>query len=119
MSKVTLVEDDATMRSLLKTLLEWEGHQVHVFGTINAEELFPQLLADLPDFLLLDVHLNGANGIDLLRQLKNDQRFQGLRVIMSSGMDVGDRCLQAGADGFLMKPYMPNDLISMLRAPAK
>jgi DNA-binding response OmpR family regulator len=38
-----------------------------------------------------------------------------MRVIMSSGMDFHTRCLQAGADDFLMKPYMPDDLVKLLK----
>lgn len=117
MTKIALIEDDADMRGLLKTLLELEGFQVFAYEPEKENEVLASLQNDRPDMLLLDVHLKNANGIDLLRHIRNDGgKFRNLRVIMTSGTDIGDRCLEAGADAFLMKPYMPEELFRLIQA---
>ncbi len=115
-SKVLLVEDDASMQAVLRTLLEIEGFQV---VTAQALQSQPQLLHfiqdERPDVILLDVFLRDASGIDLLREMRKDKACSTIRVIMTSGMDVEERCMASGANGFLLKPFMPDELIQKLR----
>ncbi len=104
------------MQSLLRTLLEIEGFQVLVAPDRKGLEDIVQAIHDArPDILLLDVHLRNISGYDIVRSVRADAATQGARVIMSSGMDVKENCLEAGADDFLLKPYMPDDLINKLR----
>jgi DNA-binding response OmpR family regulator len=113
--KVVLIEDDAEMRNLLRTLLEIEGFQVINYTQTNEREIREALRADRPDIVLLDVHLRSVNGIDILHHIRQDENIRGLQVIMTSGMEVSQSCLDAGADGFILKPYMPSDLIDLIR----
>lgn len=112
-AKVLLAEDDVTMVSLLKTLLKMEGFDVVVLQP--DADVHAAVLAEKPDVLLLDVHLSHQNGLDIMDSLRNSKDTAGVRVIMSSGADVKEECMDHGADGFLMKPYMPDDLISILK----
>lgn len=114
MIKVVLVEDDVEMRLLLKTLLEIEGFQAISYVQTNESEIQEALRADRPDIVLLDVHLRNINGIDILHHIRQDEIIRDLQVIMTSGMDVSQSCLDAGANGFLLKPYMPSDLINLI-----
>lgn len=114
MSKVILIEDDPTMRSLLSTLLDMEGYQVVVPDAENLEEIFKTLQKEKPDLALLDVNLRDGTGFDLLEQIHHDGDLKRTRILMSSGTDYRLECLEAGADGFLLKPYMPDDLIRMM-----
>jgi CheY-like chemotaxis protein len=118
MSKIALVEDDASMRSLLTTLLQLEGFSVIAFQQYQEQDILTSLRENFPEVLIMDVHLlnvNNANGIEILRRIKQDNQLRNLHVIMVSGMDFSEQCVSAGADGFLMKPYMPDDLISLIR----
>jgi CheY-like chemotaxis protein len=114
MHTVMLAEDDQTMVNLLKTLLEIEGFLVKIYGGKTHPDLIQLLEMDKPDVLLMDVHLDTLNGIDALRVLRQRPGLNSLKVIMTSGSDVKDQCLKEGANGFLMKPYMPNLLIKMI-----
>ncbi len=115
MTKIMLVEDDHTMRSLLKTLLEMEGFEV-VFGPGHADALLEALRATKPALLVMDVHLaGGINGIDLLDSIRQDEELQHTRVVITSGMNYDEAALAAGADGFLQKPYMVDDLLNLIR----
>jgi DNA-binding response OmpR family regulator len=115
-NKVMLVEDDASMQSVLRTLLELEGFKVVIApDNRSGEEIVDFVRSEQPDVLLLDVHLGKISGIDILRQLRANAQTQKTRIVMTSGMDVKDQCINCGADTFLMKPYMPDELIRKLR----
>lgn len=111
--KVLLAEDDETMVSLLKTLLKMEGFDVM---TLQAEADVPAVVRrEKPDVVLLDVHLSHQNGLDILDSLRSSQDTTAVRVVMSSGSCIKDECIRRGANGFLLKPYMPDDLITILK----
>lgn len=115
--KVMLVEDDPSMQAVLRTLLELEGFTVIQGGDLlTAEALLAAIQTEQPDSILLDVHLrNSVNGIDLLRALRGIPGLPKTRVIMTSGMALEEECMAAGADDFLLKPFMPDELINKLR----
>lgn len=113
MTKVMLVEDDPTMLSLLETLLKIEGFEV---GAIDGfEDIVGQIKSHAPDVILMDVHLKDVNGIDLLAEARQDDALKDTVVIMSSGMDFSDKAMKTGATAFMLKPYMPDDLIAKIR----
>ena len=113
---VLLIEDDTTMLGLLSTLLEIEGFNAKTLVVENdAERILQEVHGLVPDVILMDVHLHRLNGMDLLRQIRQDKAVAHSKVLMSSGMDFKDECLKAGANGFLMKPYMPDDLINYIK----
>ena len=113
MKKVLLAEDDMTMVSLLTTLLKMEGFQVVALSP--DADIPAAVLREKPDVLLLDVHLSDQNGLDILDVIRHSKGTEHARVVMSSGADVKEECVRRGADGFLMKPYMPDDLIMVLK----
>lgn len=107
-----IIEDDPTMIDLLSTLLEMEGFQpvkVQQFDAVLAE-----IKRNKPDVVVMDVHLRDQNGLKILEALRADRSIKPVRVIMSSGMDWQRESLQSGADDFIMKPYMPEELIEKI-----
>jgi DNA-binding response OmpR family regulator len=114
-NRIMLVEDDATMQAVLRTLLEIEGYQVTLASTnCQLNELVQSILEARPDLVLLDVHLRDISGVDVVKAVRAGGG--ATRIIMTSGMDVKDRCMAAGADDFLLKPYMPDELMKKLQA---
>ena len=113
MPKIMLAEDDRTMINLLQTLLGLEGYQVVALG--ENDDIFEAVRQDRPDVLLLDVHLPNANGLDVLAQVRANAETNDLSVVMTSGLNLEEECLRSGANGFLLKPYMPDDLLSLLK----
>ena len=77
MIKVSLIEDDATMISLLKTLLEIEGFEVVEMIDDTLENVLAALHKENPEVVLMDVNLHKLNGMDLLRALRKDRRHPG------------------------------------------
>lgn len=113
MPKILLAEDDPTMLSLLKTLLKMEGFQTVPLR--DESNLLATIYREQPDAILLDVHLAQGNGIDLLREIRLDPQLDRVLVIMQSGMNLAQECKAAGANEFLLKPYMPDTLINALK----
>lgn len=110
--KVLLAEDDMTMVSLLKTLIKMEGYEV---VALDASADVPSAVRrEKPDLLLLDVYLLHQSGLDILELLRGSQETKSVCVVMTSGLNVKDECLRRGANDFLLKPYMPDELIEIL-----
>ena len=116
MTHIALVEDDASMRSLLKIFLEMEQFETTIIDEFEAQTIIAILQANTPEYLLMDVHLQGVNGLDLLAVIREQRELKDIKVLMTSGEDCQDACFKAGADGFLLKPYMPSDLLKWLRS---
>lgn len=68
-----------------------------------------------PDVVLMDYFLPDIDSLEVLSQLRAAPDLAGIRIVNSSGMDVSDQCIDAGADAFLLKPYTPEQLIKVLR----
>ncbi len=113
MAKILLAEDDHTMIALLQTLLKMEGFEVSV-ADVDAD--VPALiLREKPDVLFVDVHLGQHSGMEVVKSIRKDEQFANLRIIMTSGLDVREECLKHGANDFVLKPFMPDDLLALIR----
>ena len=118
MIKFMLLEDDPTMLSLLETLLEIEGYNVNKIS--NIDQTIAEVQAFMPEIILMDVNLdNGFDGKKLLTSIKSDESIKDIKIIMTSGLDLKKECISIGAEDFLQKPYMPNDLIGMIKTLLK
>ncbi len=113
MAKILLAEDDETRVGLLTTLLRMDGYDVRALDA--DEDVAAVVQRDCPDVLVLDVHLAGQNGLDVLDTIRQADGGHRVRVIMISGLNVKDESLRHGADGFLLKPFTPDDLMKALR----
>lgn len=113
MPKIMIAEDDLTMVALLQTLLGMEGYQVVALSV--DDDVLESVRHDQPDVLLLDVNLPNVNGLDVLDQVRADDETRNLKVVMTSGLNLETECINHGADDFLLKPYMPDDLLNILK----
>jgi len=113
MPKILIAEDDHTMVSLLTTLLKMEGFEV-VNLDVHAD--VPAAVArEKPDALLMDVHLGEQKGTEIVALIRKDPQFSDMNIVMTSGLNMKDECLKRGANYFLLKPFMPDDLIRVLK----
>lgn len=99
--------------SLLKTLLQMEGFDA-VALEVDAD-VVAAVQREKPDILLLDVHLGQQSGMEIVEDIRKDPALANVRVVMTSGMNLKYECLRRGADYFLLKPFMPDDLVSALK----
>lgn len=111
MKQILIVEDKATSRELLRTVLERQG-----YGVIEAkdgEEALQQLQAATLDLVLLDLQIPIRNGYDVLRTIRSDDRLADLPVVaLTASAMQGDRekALAAGFTGYIAKPVGPAQL---------
>lgn len=118
MNKILLVEDDPTMLDLLSTLFKLEGFQV---AFINQDIGFiDSIKQQSPDLIVMDVHLRlgggiEINGFDLVDEVRSDHILRDLKIIMVSGMDLRIQSNEHGADDFILKPFMPDELIGKIK----
>lgn len=110
---VLVLDDDVSIRRSLARLFRALGLELRSFA--NAGELLASERPEPPVCLLLDLHLPDMNGLELLRWL-NDAGSPMPVVVITGGLDEGlrERALQAGAAGFLTKPFDDLDLISAI-----
>ena len=118
MAKVMLIEDDKNMLDLLSIYLQIEGFQVTQLKP--GANLLENIRKERPDLVFMDVHLKGVkgeeiSGLDLVKQIRQDEFTRSTRVMMASGMDVSSECRNAGADDFLLKPLIPDELIAKIK----
>ena len=116
MPRVLLVEDDPSMLSLLTTLLTFEGFEALHLEDDSEDGIVQAVCQTKPDLVFMDVHLRRANGLEVLRRIRTSDTCPQVRIMMSSGMDFNLECRQAGADSFILKPYMPDELVSVMRS---
>jgi DNA-binding response OmpR family regulator len=109
---ILIVDDDPWGTQLLITLLGFEGYQ----GIKPDDWLAPLDTVEQhrPDLVIMDVRLRNRDGVELLKQLRNwpDQELAATPVLMMSAEDHRQRCITAGADDFVEKPF---DRIVLLR----
>ncbi len=113
MPKILLAEDDATMVMLLTTLLKMEGFDVIALGA--TADIPAAVLREKPESMLMDVNIGSQNGMDLVQAIRRNPENAGVKIIMVSGYNLKDECLQRGANYFLLKPFMPDDLLKLLK----
>ena len=118
MSKILLIEDDDIMISLLQTLLGIDGYEVVAFR--SGEDVLQVVKREQPDVILLDVNLKNlgitdVTGLDLVGKIRSNYDTKHTGVIMSSGINYRQESKAAGADGFILKPYMPDDLLKLIK----
>jgi DNA-binding response OmpR family regulator len=114
MLKVTLVEDDPSMVSLLSTLLNMEGYTVRIPLHHHLQGLLNAILLERPHIALIDVNLSMESGFDLVRAIRQEPEIKGTCILMTSGLNLEKESRQVGADGFIQKPFMPDELIKLI-----
>ena len=112
--KVMIIEDDPSMVSLLTTLLMMEGFKVETPKNNHMEGLLNAIRDKHPQIALVDVNLSHGSGLDLVRKIRHEPEIKDTSIVMASGLNLKKECIQAGADGFIMKPFMPDELIKLI-----
>ena len=109
---VLIVDDDPRIREFVRVNLEMDGYVVREAG--SADEGLAALEEQPPDLILLDVMMPGVDGWEMLRRMQERHGMGSIPVIMFSGqVESSDDDAQArGAQGFLGKPFNPQDLIA-------
>jgi sigma-B regulation protein RsbU (phosphoserine phosphatase) len=107
-ARVLVVDDDPTNHDILDRRLR--RHGLNTTGCGDGREALGLLRTESFDLVLLSVGLPGINGFQVLITIKSDPELRHIPVLMVSGFDGDDRiarCIEAGADDYLTKPFNP------------
>src|SRR4051794_25859329 len=82
MSKILVVDDDLTLRTLCRDIFTQDGHDVKTAS--SGEQVFILLKSEKPDLILMDIQIPGENGLSLLRRLPKSLGYRIPVVIFSA-----------------------------------
>jgi FixJ family two-component response regulator len=113
--KISIVEDDASMREAIKTLIGSMGLSVDEYP--SAEDFLSSSHSQA-DCLILDVRMPGMSGLELQRRLVADNRHVPVVFITAHYLDKEQRtrAMEAGAVAFLNKPFTEQELLNAISA---
>lgn len=114
---IYVVEDDRNIQEIETVALQNVGYQVRGFDC--AGDFRQEMQKDIPDLVILDIMLPDADGIELLKELRQNKRTESLPVIMitAKSLEIDKvRGLDSGADDYLTKPFGVMELISRVKA---
>jgi DNA-binding NarL/FixJ family response regulator len=121
MIRVLLADDQALVRAGFRALLDAQ-EDIEVVGEADDGEEAVRLAADLaPDVVLMDIRMPGVDGLAATRQIAEDDRLAGVRVVILTTFDVDEyvfEAIRAGASGFLVKDTEPAELVQAVRVVA-
>ena len=115
-AKILIVEDYPVTQRVLSLTLKNSGHDVQIAN--HGVEALQQLDIAPVDLALVDIAMPEMDGLELLRHLRSDKRYNALPVIMltASGQDEDRQtALNIGADGFLTKPTSSRELLETIQ----
>lgn len=111
--KVFVFDDNADILELCTIILEDAGYEIKTSSTSN--NIIDQVMAYIPDIIFMDNWLPDVGGIDATKQLKQHETLKNIPVIyFSANNDVKALAEQAGADGYLSKPFDIHELENII-----
>jgi putative two-component system response regulator len=115
--QILIVDDRDVNRDILSTMLQASGLST---VTANSGEQALQIIAQQePDVVLLDVMMEGMDGIEVLEIIRKNPAYQDIPVIMLTGVDDPDlvlHCIRIGAEDYVLKPFRREILMARIQA---
>ncbi len=114
--KILVVDDELIIVKLLTNRLTANGYDV--VAAHDGEEALETVRQEEPDLILLDISLPKMNGDKVCELLKKDAKYSKIPIIIltaSSQKVKAEKLKEAGADGYIVKPFKPEELLSEIR----
>jgi len=114
-SIVYVIDDDASIRDALNSLLRSVGLEVRLFGSV--QQFLRLKRPNIPSCLVLDVRLPGTSGLDFQRHLAEANVYIPIIFITAHGdVPMSVRAMKAGAVEFLTKPFRDQELLDAIQS---
>lgn len=115
---VMIVDDSGAMRSVIKKVITLSGFKMSLcMEAGNGREALERLQGNWVDVIISDINMPEMGGLELLQALSRDALYQNIPVIIVSTEGSSERMKEAldrGAKGFIKKPFLPEDIRSVL-----
>ncbi|MFH0849111.1 MAG: response regulator [archaeon] len=118
-AKILVADDEPDIANLARMILERQGYRVLIAS--NGVEALEKAESAMPDLILLDVVMPAKNGWEVCKTLKSQENTRRIRVLIFTVLAkyIGDeskkRAEECGSDGYLPKPFTPQELITEVR----
>ena len=110
---ILVLDDDRDICMMIKMVLEYYGYDA--MDSENEENAKAIMSANRVDLIIMDMLLSGADGTDICKRLKQNEKTSTIPVLMFSAHPTAkESCLAAGADDFISKPFEMNDMIDKI-----
>lgn len=116
-ARILVVDDNAGIATLMSQLLSMRGYEVAIAS--DAQQAEAEISREAPDLILSDVRMPGKSGYELCRNLKENPATRLIPFVLITGLsDSSDkvRGIDAGADDFLNKPVLAEELIARVKS---
>lgn len=116
MAKILAVDDSASMRQMVSFTLKGAGHVV--VEACDGAEALKLAEGQSVDLVLSDVNMPNMNGIELCRNLRLLPSYKFTPILMLTTESTGDKKMEgksAGATGWIVKPFNPDQLLSTIK----
>lgn len=113
---ILYVEDNEFNRKIVRQLLSRTGYRL--IEAVDGEAGVALALEELPELILMDVQLPKMSGLDATRALRADERMKQTPIVVITSFALSgdrERAADAGATGYLAKPYSPRELLALVR----
>ena len=120
MKTIIILDDEKDILELVEVNLKRNGFKSATFEFVD--EFWAYLDKNMPDLIILDLMLNDADGFDICKKIKTNDRLAHIPIIMlSARSDEPDRIvgLEIGADDYITKPFSPRELIARIKVILK
>lgn len=117
MKRVLVVDDDVDILNLVKTILNMNRYSTETIA--NWQHLDNAIKNFDPALILLDISLSGANGLDICRDLKQNETTRDIPVILfSANVEMAKKVNECGASGYISKPFSIKELLEVIQRHA-
>ncbi|TEU01998.1 response regulator [Candidatus Woesebacteria bacterium] len=118
MTKILLVDDDKLMVKMYLSKFKIDGYEVET--AFNGQEALSKVVRSNPDLILLDIMMPEMNGLDVLKELKANEKTKNIPVILLTNVGGSDEDVKAGLElgavAYLIKAsYTPKEVIQKVK----
>ncbi len=116
MATVLAVDDSASMRQMVSFTLKGAGY--NVIEAVDGQDALNKAQSATPDIVLTDVNMPIMDGITLIKELRKLPNYKHIPMLMLTTETAGDKKSEgkaAGATGWLVKPFNPDQLINTIK----
>jgi two-component system chemotaxis response regulator CheY len=113
---IMTVDDSRSIRQMVKFTLSQAGHDV--IEAVDGKDGLAKLEENNIDMVITDLHMPAMDGIQLIREIRARERYKYIPIIMLTTESQENRKLEGkamGATGWIVKPFLPEQLLAVVK----